>query len=101
MLAADPGPLLLMPQQAGDVDQGLEVYEKAATAQEKIGSSWHAAKHMESAAELAKQHKRWEKVMECYKTAAEFYITAGKATAGRLRLERTEHLAHCRPAPQA
>lgn len=69
-------------QQAGDVDRALEAYEKAATAQEKIGSTWHAAKHMESAAELAKRHKRWEKVVECYKVAAEFYLQSGKHTQG-------------------
>mmetsp|Transcript_17378 Transcript_17378/g.29773 ORF Transcript_17378/g.29773 Transcript_17378/m.29773 type:complete len:336 (+) Transcript_17378:26-1033(+) len=64
------------------VQQALETYEQAANAQNRILSPWHAAKHMESAAELCKQQKMWEKVAEYYKNAAEYYITAGKFTTG-------------------
>jgi hypothetical protein len=69
-------------QQAGNVDQALEAYEKAATAQDKIGSSWHAAKHLESAADLCRQHKLWERVKDYSKQAADLYINSGKGTIG-------------------
>lgn len=60
----------------------IETYEKAANAQNRIGSPWHAAKHMEAAAELCKLQKMFEKMAEYYKSAAEHYLQAGKSTTG-------------------
>ena len=64
------------------MEKAIDTYERAAAAQDKIGSPWHAAKHMEAAADICKQQKMWDRVGEFYKNAAEYYLSAGKGTTG-------------------
>ncbi|GFH26279.1 gamma-soluble NSF attachment protein, partial [Haematococcus lacustris] len=67
-------------QQVGRFEDASEAYERASTAQEKLQSPFHAAKHMEAAAETARLSKSWDKVFEYTKSAAELYINANRAT---------------------
>eukprot|EP00798_Chlamydomonas_sp_ICE-L_P002669 gene2669-17157_t len=62
--------------------KAIETTERAATAQQKIGSAWHAAKHMETCADLCKGKGDTEQVAHFYKLAADFYIECGKNTTG-------------------
>ncbi|KAJ9532770.1 hypothetical protein QJQ45_010880 [Haematococcus lacustris] len=67
-------------KQVGRFEDASEAYERASTAQEKLQSPFHAAKHMEAAAETARLSKSWDKVFEYTKSAAELYINANRAT---------------------
>lgn len=49
-------------QQAGQLGKSIEALEKASHAQEKMGSAWHAAKHMETCSQLSKDLGAWPKV---------------------------------------
>jgi hypothetical protein len=49
-------------QQTGNLDRSIEAFEKASHAQEKLGSLWHAAKHMETCGTLSKDVGAWPKV---------------------------------------
>jgi hypothetical protein len=69
-------------QQAGAMDKALHAYERSATAQEKQGSQWHAAKHMEICGEICKNLQRWEDVANFYQRAAQLYQDAGRASTG-------------------
>ena len=42
-------------QQAKAYDRAKEAFEMASTGQERMGSSWHAAKQLEKAAGMASQ----------------------------------------------
>lgn len=57
--------------------------EKAADAQEKLGSSWHAGKLFEQGAEIAKKRNDYEAVAQLYTQAAQSYFEAGQAQAGK------------------
>lgn len=43
-----------MPQQSMANKKAIAAYEKAAAGQERLNSPWHAAKHLEKAAECCK-----------------------------------------------
>ena len=70
-------------QLAGKLDKAKVAYEKAAHANERGGGTqWHAAKHLESAATLAKELNRWDSLYDFIDRAASLYIEAGKISVG-------------------
>lgn len=71
-------------QQIGQLEKSIEAYEKAAQAQEKLGSPWHAAKHMETCGTISKELGAWPKVTEFYRAASELYVEAGRTAEGEL-----------------
>ncbi|ONK61400.1 uncharacterized protein A4U43_C08F29510 [Asparagus officinalis] len=62
-----------------DNEKAKIAFEKASKGQEMISSPWDAAKHMESAAALAKDLGRWNEVSDHYRRAAELYNECGRA----------------------
>ncbi|KAL2244572.1 gamma-soluble NSF attachment protein isoform X1 [Sesamum indicum] len=60
-------------------DKAKEAFEKASKGQEMLSSPWDAAKHMESAAALAKEVGNWNEVSDFYRRASELYIQCGRA----------------------
>lgn len=42
-------------------------------------SPWDAAKHMESAAALAKELGKWNEVADLYRRASELYVECGRS----------------------
>ncbi|KAM1484611.1 hypothetical protein EV2_037348 [Malus domestica] len=63
---------------AKDYEKAKEALEKASKGQELISSPWDAAKHMESAAALAKELGKWNEVADFYKRASELYAECGR-----------------------
>lgn len=63
---------------AKDYERAKEAYEKASKGQEMLSSPWDAAKHMESAASLAKDLRNWKEVGDFYRRASELYIECGR-----------------------
>lgn len=53
-------------------------FEKASKGQEMLSSPWDAAKHMESAAMMAKENGKWNEVADFYRRASELYIECGR-----------------------
>nr|KYP55109.1 Gamma-soluble NSF attachment protein [Cajanus cajan] len=53
-------------------------YEKASKGQEMLASPWDAAKHLESAAALAKDLSNWQEVGDFYRRASELYMECGR-----------------------
>ncbi|PQQ00167.1 gamma-soluble NSF attachment protein [Prunus yedoensis var. nudiflora] len=64
---------------AKDYEKAKEALEKASKGQELISSPWDAAKHMESAAALAKELGKWNEVADFYRRASELYIVCGRS----------------------
>lgn len=64
----------------------------AATANERMGSPWHAAKHLETCAELCKLLKWNETVAEMYRRAGACYVDAGKPATGAAAAHRSLEL---------
>jgi len=62
-----------------DNEKAKEAFEKASKGQEMISSPWDAAKHLETAATLAKELGRLNEVAEHYRRASEFYMEAGRS----------------------
>ncbi|EEF32488.1 gamma-soluble nsf attachment protein, putative [Ricinus communis] len=60
-------------------EKAKEAFEKASKGQEILSSPWDAAKHMESAAALAKELRNWNEVADLYKKASELYIECGRS----------------------
>ncbi|KAK4440292.1 Gamma-soluble NSF attachment protein [Sesamum alatum] len=60
-------------------DKAKEAFEKASKGQEMLSSPWDAAKHMESAAALAKEVGNWNEVSDFYRRASELYIQCGRS----------------------
>jgi tetratricopeptide (TPR) repeat protein len=54
-------------------------FEKASKGQEMQSSPWDAAKHMESAAALAKELGKWNEVTDFYRRASELYNECDRA----------------------
>ncbi|KAK1369154.1 Gamma-soluble NSF attachment protein [Heracleum sosnowskyi] len=54
-------------------------FEKASKGQEMLSSPWDAAKHMESAAALAKELGNWREVADFYRQACVLYNECGRA----------------------
>mmetsp|Transcript_20692 Transcript_20692/g.39324 ORF Transcript_20692/g.39324 Transcript_20692/m.39324 type:complete len:320 (+) Transcript_20692:17-976(+) len=70
-------------RQAGCLDKAKHAFEKAALAQEKLGSPWHAAKHLETAALVAKEMKGGAVEIEMFfKRACALYMEAGRSQTG-------------------
>ncbi|XP_021823682.1 gamma-soluble NSF attachment protein [Prunus avium] len=64
---------------AKDYEKAKEALEKASKGQELISSPWDAAKHMESAAALAKELGKWNEVADFYRRASELYVVCGRS----------------------
>ncbi|KAK4752395.1 hypothetical protein SAY87_021193 [Trapa incisa] len=54
-------------------------FEKASKGQEMLSSPWDAAKHMESAASLAKELGNWKEVADFYRRSSELYSECGRS----------------------
>ncbi|KAL3523287.1 hypothetical protein ACH5RR_016121 [Cinchona calisaya] len=60
-------------------EKAKEAFEKASKGQEMLSSPWDAAKHMESAATMAKELGNWSEVADFYRRASELYIECGRS----------------------
>jgi hypothetical protein len=69
-------------QQGGDLEKSRAAYERAAQSQDKLGSGWHAAKHLETAAQLSRDLLQWGAAADFARQAAAAYAQAGRPTAG-------------------
>ncbi|KAJ0016602.1 hypothetical protein Pint_11412 [Pistacia integerrima] len=63
---------------AKDYEKAKIAFEKASKGQEMLSSPWDAAKHMESAAVLAKDLGNWTEVADFYRKASELYTECGR-----------------------
>lgn len=63
---------------AKNYEKAKEAFEKASKGQEMLSSPWDAAKHMESAASMAKNLSNWREVTDFYRRASELYIECGR-----------------------
>ncbi|XP_044507464.1 gamma-soluble NSF attachment protein-like [Mangifera indica] len=63
---------------AKDYEKAKIAFEKASKGQEMLSSPWDAAKHMESAAGLAKELSNWTEVADFYRKASELYTECGR-----------------------
>ncbi|XP_057502640.1 gamma-soluble NSF attachment protein isoform X2 [Actinidia eriantha] len=59
-------------------EKAKAAFEKASKGQEMLSSPWDAAKHMESAAALAKEIGNWSEVSDFYRRASELYKECGR-----------------------
>ncbi|KAE9461498.1 hypothetical protein C3L33_06611, partial [Rhododendron williamsianum] len=66
---------------AKNYEKAKVAFEKASRGQEMLSSPWDAAKHMESAAALAKELSNWSEVADFYRRASELYIECGRSQA--------------------
>ncbi|KAH9604964.1 hypothetical protein KSS87_001781 [Heliosperma pusillum] len=64
---------------AQNYEKAKIAFEKASKGQEMQSSPWDAAKHMESAATMAKEQGLWTEVSEFYKSASHYYIECGRS----------------------
>ncbi|KAF8408711.1 hypothetical protein HHK36_004775 [Tetracentron sinense] len=62
-----------------DYEKAKTAFEKASKGQEMLSSPWDAAKHMESAAAVAKEISRWSEVADFYRRASELYAECGRS----------------------
>ncbi|KAL8033858.1 hypothetical protein ABFX02_13G183900 [Erythranthe guttata] len=60
-------------------EKAKEAFEMASKGQEMLSSPWDAAKHMESAAALAKEVGNWNQVSDLYRRSSELYIECGRS----------------------
>ncbi|WCJ24420.1 gamma-soluble NSF attachment protein [Euphorbia peplus] len=60
-------------------DKAKEAFQMASKGHEMQSSPWDAAKHMESAASLAKELANWNEVADLYRRASELYIECGRS----------------------
>ncbi|XP_050225775.1 gamma-soluble NSF attachment protein [Mercurialis annua] len=60
-------------------EKAKDAFEKASKGQEILASPWDAAKHMESAAALAKELQKWNEVADLYRKASELYMECGRS----------------------
>lgn len=77
-----PAPCCWCLQQAGQLEKSRTAYEKAAASQEKIGSVWHAAKHLETCANISKDLNQLDKFAEFVRQSAHYFAEAGRVSAG-------------------
>eukprot|EP00242_Pyramimonas_sp_CCMP2087_P002326 CAMPEP_0198232372 /NCGR_PEP_ID=MMETSP1445-20131203/115697_1 /TAXON_ID=36898 /ORGANISM="Pyramimonas sp., Strain CCMP2087" /LENGTH=314 /DNA_ID=CAMNT_0043913043 /DNA_START=126 /DNA_END=1070 /DNA_ORIENTATION=- len=74
---------------SGAKDKAVVAYEKASFAQEKLGSPWHGAKHLETAGRLAKESgSSLVEVESFFKRACVLYAEAGRGQTGADALSR-------------
>ena len=65
-------------QQAKAWDKAREAFEMAARCSQRQDSPWHAAKHLEKAAEASKETQDWSLTIDYLKQAALAYREAGR-----------------------
>ncbi|KIY98118.1 Gamma-soluble NSF attachment protein [Monoraphidium neglectum] len=75
-------------KQSGELEKSRAAYERAAMSQDKIGSTWHAAKHLESASQISRDLGEWGSVADFARQAAGYFAQAGRPTAGADALAR-------------
>lgn len=63
---------------AKDYEKAKSAFEKASKGQEMLSSPWDAARHMESAASMAKEQGSLNEVADFYRRASELYIECGR-----------------------
>lgn len=81
-----PSVCLFLPhQQAGQLEKAQKAYEQAAQSQEKVGSPWHAAKHLETCAAISKDLGQLDRVADYSRQAGSLYALAGRMAAGAQR----------------
>lgn len=69
-------------QQVGQLEKARAAYERAAQSQEKIGSVWHTAKHLETCGAISKDLGQYEQMAEFYRQAGSYFAQAGRISAG-------------------
>ncbi|XVF23069.1 hypothetical protein REPUB_Repub13aG0006200 [Reevesia pubescens] len=62
-----------------DYEKAKLAFEKASQGQEMLSSPWDSAKHMESAAALAKELRNWTEVIDFYRRASELYMQCDRS----------------------
>lgn len=72
-------------QQVGQLEKSRTAYERAAQSQEKIGSIWHAAKHLETCGAISKELNQPDKMADFYRQAGNYFAQAGRVSAGAWR----------------
>lgn len=82
----------LLSQHVKQFDKARRAYEKAATGSERQDSQWHAAKHLEQAAEVAKQAGDWDSCAQLSKQASQHYREVGKSQAAAEALAKAARL---------
>eukprot|EP00879_Flechtneria_rotunda_P010828 GHRR01011317.1.p1 GENE.GHRR01011317.1~~GHRR01011317.1.p1 ORF type:complete len:180 (+),score=44.44 GHRR01011317.1:217-756(+) len=80
-------------QQVGQLEKSRAAYEQAAQSQEKIGSVWHAAKHLETCGQISKDLGQLDKMADFIRQAGSFFAQAGRLSAGMRCFPCTELLA--------
>ncbi|XP_047327085.1 gamma-soluble NSF attachment protein [Impatiens glandulifera] len=60
-------------------EKAKDALEKASQGQVMLSSPWDAAKHMESAAAMAKELSNWNEVADFYRKASELYSECGRS----------------------
>lgn len=75
-------------KQCGQLEKSRAAYERAAMSQDKLGSTWHAAKHLESASQISRDLGDWKQVADFTRQAANSFAQAGRPTAGADTLAR-------------
>jgi hypothetical protein len=66
----------------GQLEKARAAYERAAQSQEKIGSVWHAAKHLEICGAISKDLGQHEQMADFYRQAGSYFAQAGRISAG-------------------
>jgi len=56
--------------------------------QDRLGSTWHAAKHLEAASQISRDLGEWPQVAEYARQAGGFFAQAGRPGAGADALAR-------------
>lgn len=64
---------------AKNYEKAKVAFEKASQGQEMLSSPWDAAKHMESAATMAKELGNWSELADFYRKASELYNECGRS----------------------
>ncbi|KAF8062746.1 hypothetical protein HT031_004076 [Scenedesmus sp. PABB004] len=75
-------------KQVGQLEKARAAFEKAAQSQEKIGSVWHAAKHLETCGALSASLGQHEAMADFYRQAGQFFAQAGRIGAAADALAR-------------
>ena len=78
-------------QQSGQLEKSRSAYEKAAQSQEKIGSAWHAAKHLEACGALSRELAELPQVADFSRQAAQLYGVCDIVAANPLHVRIAEH----------
>lgn len=88
---------LLYLQQCGQLEKSRAAYERAAQAQEKIGSIFHAGKHLETCGVISKELGQLDKMADFFRQAGASFATAGRITAGTSKHDLNSCVNYCWP----